>query len=263
MNAILEQLRQGVVGYIPRLAAACLVLIIGWWVVRILHHLFEKSLGNRIRDESLRRYMMSAGAIVLKVLLLFMVASAAGVETTSFLTLLGAAGLAIGLALQGSLANIAGGVLILMFKPFRVGEFIETQATQGTVTDIQMFHTVLRTADNKMIVLPNGPLAGGTIINHTREPLRRVDCSVIIPHSKNALAFIEKMERILMMQPHVLSTPPSSLTMSKITEAGTTVDMRVWTQTSHTEQVASTIYRNAYTVLSQPDNQQEIIQQHD
>lgn len=250
MNNILLQYEQGIIGYLPKLAVAIIILIIGWWSVKILLHLFERSIGKRIRDESLRRYFFSASSVLLRVLLLFIVASTAGVETTSFLTILGAAGLAIGLALQGSLANIAGGVLILVFKPFRVGEYIETVTAAGLVIDIQMFHTVLRTSDNKIIVLPNGPLAGGNISNYTREPMRRVDYTFTITHSHNAEHIISLIKHDLMNDKRINEDKVPYCSVGKISDTNIAIDIRVWTDTQNTDAVSSALYQSAYNAVN-------------
>lgn len=250
MNNILLQFEQGIMGYLPKLAMAIIILIVGWWTVKILLHIFERSIGKRIRDESLRRYFFSASSILLRVLLLFIVASTAGVETASFITILGAAGLAIGLALQGSLANIAGGVLILVFKPFRVGEYIETIQTAGLVVDIQMFHTVLRTSDNRIIVLPNGPLAGGNITNYTREPIRRVDYTFTITHTHNAEHIIRLIKHDLMNDKRINEDKPAYCSVGKISDTNISIDIRVWTETQNTDAVLSALYQSVYNAIN-------------
>ena len=249
MNGILQQIERGFIGYLPKLAAAIVIFILGWWFVKIVLRVFDKSIGKRIKDESLRRYFFSALSILLRVLLLFIAASTAGVETASFLTILGAAGLAIGLALQGSLANIAGGVLILVFKPFKVGEYIETINASGIVIDIQMFHTVLRTGDNKIIVLPNGPLAGGNISNHTREPIRRVDCSVVIPHSENAEHIMRLIKHDLVNDNRIKTDKAPDCYISKITDTAVTIEVKAWTDTNNTDAVSASIYQSAYSAI--------------
>lgn len=130
-------------------------------------------------------FISSLVSIVLRILLLISVASMIGVETTSFIAMIGAAGLAIGLALQGSLANFAGGVLIMLFRPFRAGDWIEGQGVSGSVDSIQIFHTTLKTADNKVVIVPNGALSNGHITNYSREPRRRADINIGIDYSSD------------------------------------------------------------------------------
>ena len=126
-------------------------------------------------EQTLQRFLLSLSNTMLKALLIISVASMVGIETTSFIAILGAAGLAVGLALQGSLSNFAGGVLILLFKPFKAGDFIEAQGEAGVVEEIQIFTTMLKTGDNKTVIIPNGPLANGNITNYSTKDTRRVD----------------------------------------------------------------------------------------
>ncbi|MNH02347.1 Small-conductance mechanosensitive channel [compost metagenome] len=168
---------------------------------------------------------------MLKVLLLVSVASMIGIETTSFVAAIGAAGLAIGLALQGSLANFAGGVLILMFRPFRIGDWIEAQGVAGTVDSIQIFHTVLRTGDNKTVIMPNGSLSNGIITNTNRQPTRKVVFDVGVDYE----ADLQKARNVLLelaKDPRVLQDPAPQAVVSTLGDSSITVSLRLWTKTS-------------------------------
>ena len=173
-------------------------------------------------------FLNSAAGVILKVLLFISVASMLGVATTSFVALIGAAGLAIGLALQGNLANVAGGLLILIFKPFRVGEYIEAHSVSGTVTDIEIFHTVVRTMDNKLVVIPNGILSNGIITNYTREPERAIEWIISIDyaddlaHAKRVLAAIAESE------PQVLRVPAPLIVVTALADSAVQLLMRAW-----------------------------------
>ena len=145
----------------------------------------DRTLESRGTEVTLQRFFHSLADIGLKALLLISVASMVGIATTSFIAVLGAAGLAIGLALQGSLANFAGGVLLLVFRPYKVGEFVEIQGHAGTVKEIQIFNTILTTTDNKTIFVPNGPVANNSIVNYSTEPTRRVDMTFGISYQDN------------------------------------------------------------------------------
>ena len=151
--------------YLPRLVLAVVTLIIGLWIIKLLVMALSRSMARSKTDESLQRFITSLARIALKVMLLLSFASTIGIQMISFVAVLGAAGLAVGLALQGSLANFAGGVLILLFKPFKIGDFVEAQGHTGTVNEIQIFNTVLKTPDNKTIIIPNGSLSNGSITN--------------------------------------------------------------------------------------------------
>lgn len=158
-----------VVNYMPKVAGAILIWVIGNWVINRITRIFAKAMEVKDLDISLRGFLKSLISVTLKVLLLFSIAGMLGLETTSFVTILGAAGLAVGLALQGSLSNFAGGVLILIFKPFKVGDTIDAQGKIGKVQEIQIFNTIMLTIDNKAVIVPNGPLSNGTIVNISRE----------------------------------------------------------------------------------------------
>jgi small conductance mechanosensitive channel len=160
--------------YGPKFILAIVVLIVGWWLIGRISNMAEKSMTKVKFEVGLTHFLVSFISVILKVLLLISVASMIGIETTSFIAMLGAAGLAVGMALQGSLANFAGGVLILFFKPFKVGDVIEAQGYMGTVVEIQIFVTVLLTYDNEKIIIPNGTLSNGCVKNKFSEPLHRV-----------------------------------------------------------------------------------------
>ncbi len=174
-----------VLEYSGKLTLALITMLIGWWLISKLINSVGRLLNLRQVDRALSSFICSLVGIVLKVLLLVSVASMVGVETTSFIAVIGAAGLAIGLALQGSLANFAGGVLIMFFRPFRAGDWIEAQGVSGSVDSIQIFHTTLKTADNKVVIVPNGSLSNGHITNYSRESTRRVDINLGIDYSSD------------------------------------------------------------------------------
>ena len=161
--------------YTPKLLLAIVVLLVGLWLINRIVKLMSAGMQRSDTEPTLAKFLTSLVSIGLRALLLISVASMIGIETTSFIAILGAAGLAVGLALQGSLANFAGGVLVLMFKPFKVGDYIEAQDVAGTVEQIQIFNTVLKTGDNKVVIVPNGSISNGIITNYSREATRRVD----------------------------------------------------------------------------------------
>lgn len=169
-----EKLIEMAIAYAPKVVGALLVLIIGFWIVRLLAKLVRKSLENRNVDPSLTPFIVSLTSIGLKILVLLSAASMFGVEVTSFVAIFGALAFAIGMALQGNLSHMAAGVLILFFKPFRVGDFIVTQGYSGTVKEIQIFTTILTTLDNRIIIIPNGAITSGPIENLTMNPTRKV-----------------------------------------------------------------------------------------
>jgi len=220
-----------VLQYGSKVLLALITLLIGWWLINTLTARVGALLRRRQVDPTLHGFIGSLAGIVFKVLLLVSVASMIGVETTSFIAVIGAAGLAIGLALQGSLANFAGGVLILLFRPFRVGEWIEAQGVSGTVHSIQIFHTVLKTGDNKTVVVPNGSLSNGHITNFSREPRRRAEISVGIDYSSD----IKLARRILLEiaeDSRVLRDPEPVVVVTALGDNAVTLVLRVWAATA-------------------------------
>ncbi len=177
-----------------KILGALVVLILGLWIIKGLNRSIAKLLGKKQIDPSLQPFLKSLISAILKVLLVITVMSMLGIEMTSFVAILGAAGLAVGLALSGTLQNFAGGVMILILRPIRVGDFIEAQGFTGTVKEIQIFHTVLNTLDNKRVIIPNHGLSTDSIINYSIEPHRRVDFSFGISYSDD----VEKAKSIIM-----------------------------------------------------------------
>ncbi len=219
-----------VLQYGAQVTLALLTFLFGWWLINTLTAKVSGLLQRRKVDPTLHGFIGSLAGIILKVLLLVSVASMIGVETTSFIAVIGAAGLAIGLALQGSLANFAGGVLILLFRPIRVGEWIEAQGVAGTVDSIQIFHTVLKSADNKTIVVPNGALSNGHITNYSREPRRRADINVGIDYG----ADIKLARQILLeiaQDERVLRDPEPVVFVTGLGDSSVNLSLRVWVAT--------------------------------
>ncbi|MEN5303723.1 MULTISPECIES: mechanosensitive ion channel family protein [unclassified Pseudomonas] len=238
LNAEVDQLvRQSqtwvplIMEYGSRFLLALLTLAVGWWIINKVSARLGKLVGLRNADLALQGFISTLSNIVLKVLLFVSVASMIGIETTSFVAAIGAAGLAIGLALQGSLANFAGGVLILMFRPFRIGDWIEAQGVSGTVDSIQIFHTVLRTGDNKTVIMPNGALSNGIITNTNRQPTRKVVFDVGVDYE----ADLQKARQVLLelaQDPRVLADPAPQAVVSTLGDSSITVSLRLWTKTS-------------------------------
>lgn len=175
LNSYFDNTVHNLIDYVPRVISSVIVLIVGLWVINWLARIAEKAMEARHLEVSLRTFLRSLLSIGLKIILIVTVAGMIGIGTASFVTILGAAGLAVGLALQGSLSNFAGGVLILIFKPFKVGDNIEAGGQSGEVLEIQIFNTILLTGEHKTVILPNGPLSNGTIVNTTRHGDLRIE----------------------------------------------------------------------------------------
>ncbi len=202
-SILIQEWGQQIIDYLPKLAGTLALLVIGWVLINILLRWVSGLMKKRKVDKSLRPFIRTLMKWVLRVLLLISVASTLGIHMTSFVAIIGAAGLALGLALQGSLSNFAGGVLILLFKPFEVDEYIDAQEVSGTVTEIRVFHTTLLTPDNIYITIPNGELSNHVIKNYSRMPTRRHDLTFGIGYDddidkarKSLMALINKDKRI-------------------------------------------------------------------
>ncbi|MEB2648138.1 mechanosensitive ion channel [Pseudomonas sp. C 49-2] len=217
--------------YGSRFLLALVTLVIGWWLINVLTHRVGRLLALRNADMALQHFITRLANVALKIMLVVNVASMIGVATTSFIAAIGAATLAIGMALQGSLANFAGGVLILLFRPFRIGDWIEAQGTSGTVDSIQIFHTVLRTGDNKTVIVPNGILSNGLITNTNRQPTRKVVFDVGVDYE----ADLQKAREVLLelaKDPRVLADPAAVAVVSTLGDSSITVSLRCWTKTA-------------------------------
>lgn len=226
-----DQLLPLLVNYGSQLLLALVTLLVGWWLIGRVTRAVQALMQRRSVDPTLHGFISTLVNIGLKALLLISVAGMVGIETTSFIALIGAAGLAVGLALQGSLANFAGGILILVLRPFRVDEYIQAQGVEGTVDNIQIFHTVLKTADNKTVIVPNGTLSNGNIINFSRQPTRRVSIDLRISYGDN----VKHARKVLLQLAHadsrVLKDPPPAVWLAALGESSVDLSLRVWTKT--------------------------------
>jgi small conductance mechanosensitive channel len=212
--------------YTPRVIAALLVLLIGLWLIKRIAALSEKAMVKRELEISLRTFLRSLLSIGLKIVLVITVAGMIGIGTASFVTILGAAGLAIGLALQGSLSNFAGGVLILIFKPFKVGDSIEAGGQIGEVIEIQIFNTILLTGDHKTVILPNGPISNSTIINNTRHGDIRLDIPIILSNTNNVEQVKAVIQDIVNSNPKVLTLPKPIILLGAVANGAITFNVR-------------------------------------
>lgn len=215
-----------VMGYLPSVVLAILTLIVGLWIVKLIQKGIAKALKHRGVDETLAPFLMSLSGWLLKAVVVISVASIVGVQTTSFVAVLGAAGLAVGLALQGSLSNFAGGVLILIFRPYEVGHLIDAQGHIGVVKEIQIFTTTLVNAQNRRIIIPNGALSNGSIVNYTVEGTARVDVPIGIEYG----ADIEKARRVLLdllaKDERVLEDPKATVVVTELADSSVNLSVR-------------------------------------
>ena len=214
--------------YSPKLLLAIIVLFVGLWIVKRLVRLVAKTMERSNAEPTLAKFLSSMVSIGLKALLLISVASMIGIETTSFIAILGAAGLAIGLALQGTLANFAGGVLVLLFRPYKIGDFIEAQGITGTVAEIQIFNTVIKTSDNKRIIVPNGVISNGIITNFSAESTRRVDFVFSIGYGDDIGKAKALIRRLIEADKRAMADPEPLVVVSELAASSVNFTVRVW-----------------------------------
>lgn len=232
LSIYVERLTSLAVLYLPRLAGALLLLVVGWWVIGWASRLVAVAVAHF--DVSLRSFLSSLFSIALKVLLLVSAAGMAGFETTSFVAILGAAGLAVGLALQGTLANFAGGVLILIFKPFTVGDVIESQGKSGTVQAIQIFNTLLLTPQGDTVILPNGSTSNGVIVNKAHPQRALVEIQLELDSTTNLDALRQQALPLLAHDEQVLPEPAPQVALASLKPGATMqVAFRTYTLPGH------------------------------
>ncbi len=220
--------------YVPKIAGAIIVWIIGSWVIkRIVNFARKRFQASESIDETLAPFFTNMLGTCLKLLLALSTIGILGVETTSFAAIIAAAGLAIGMALQGSLGNFAGGVLLLIFRPFSVGDYIKAQDQEGVVERIQLFVTVLRTLDNRIIYLPNGPLAGGAMENLTEADIRRVDMTFGIGYDDDIDQARSAFKEVLSNIPEVLQSPAPDIIVTELADSSVNFSVRPWCKPEH------------------------------
>jgi len=219
-----------VVEYTPKLLGALAVLVAGWILIGWIMKVLRQFLAKKNLDPTLQKFLVDLANWSLKILLIVSVISQLGIATTSFAAIIGAAGLAIGLALQGSLSNFAGGVLIMIFKPFKVGDLIEAQGVLGTVKEIQIFTTKLVSPENKLIIIPNGILSNGNIINYSAEGKIRVDLVIGVSYDSDIKQVKELLMRVVRSHPKVLQDPPPTVAVLELAESSVNFAVRPWTK---------------------------------
>lgn len=214
--------------YGPRIVMGLIFLVIGWWIINLIVRGLGHLMKIRDVDPTLRPFLRSVTSISLKMLLILSASSMMGIETTSFMAALGAAGLAVGLALQGSLSNFAGGVLILLFKPFRVGDFIEARGHEGTVKEIQILYTLLVTVDNKKVIIPNGNLSNNDVVNFSANDNRRIDLKIGISANSDLLKAKEVLLIASQADHRILKDPVPSIGVDGLVDNAVIFNCFVW-----------------------------------
>ncbi|WP_299216328.1 mechanosensitive ion channel domain-containing protein [uncultured Aquimarina sp.] len=223
-----EQFVTWVWDFVPGVVSAIVIFFVGIWIINLFSRGLRKFFQKKDYDETLEKFLYDLISIGLKVLLLILVITQLGVQSSSLVAVLGAAGLAVGLALQGSLSNFAGGVLILFFKPFKIGDFIEAQGVSGTVKEISIFKTKLNTFGNQLAIIPNGKLSNENIINYSAEPIRRNNVEIGVSYTSNIKEAKDILLDLINSQEGVIQDTPPEVVVSKLGESAVTLSLRYW-----------------------------------
>ena len=216
----------------PKLIAAIIVLIVGLWLLKVIIKALDKTMNKKEVDPSLRSFIISLSGILLKIMLVISVLGMLGIQMTSFIAILGAAGLAVGMALTGTLQNFAGGVMILLFKPFKVGDVIDAQGYLGSVAEIQIFNTILKTPDNKTIIIPNAGLSNSSMVNYSTEEKRRVDWTFGIGYGDDVDKAKEVMKKLCDDDERILKEPEVFIAVSELADSSVNFVVRAWVNAS-------------------------------
>jgi small conductance mechanosensitive channel len=230
LNAVLFSL-------ITNIVIALIITIAGFWLTGVLTRFITKMLKKSETDAGLVSFLGSFLSMALKIMVVVSAITQLGIPMTSFLTLIGAAGIAVGMAISGTLSNFSGGIMILVLKPFKLGDEIKALGEQGTVSEIQIFNTFLTTPDNKVVIFPNGPLANGNIVNFTKEKTRRVEWTFLLSHDASFEVVKETITRFLSEDKRIQTKTPVVIGLDQITEQGMHIKVRAWVKTADFTQV--------------------------
>lgn len=232
------------------LLIAVLILFIGFWLAGIFSKIMKKAMQKSNVDPGLVSFIGSFVALGSKIMVVITAITQLGIQMTSFITVLGAAGIAIGMAFSGTLSNFAGGIMILVLKPFKVGDTINAQGQQGTVKEIQIFNTYIHSADNKVIILPNGPVANGSIVNITREERRRIDISFPLAYGTDINLAFKTIEKVLNSEDRILKTPSFVIALNELNDSGLNIVVKAWADHADFNQILFKINKEIYQELT-------------
>lgn len=231
LEQILARSQELIAIYGLNVVAAVLILLIGRWVAQIVRKLIHNVMARTNVDSTLISFVASLSYVAMMAFVILAALGKLGIQTTSFIAVLGAAGLAVGLALQGSLSNFAAGVLMIVFKPFKVGDFIEAGGASGIVQKIEIFSTILKSLDNKTIIIPNSKVGGGNIVNYTAETTRLVDIQLAFNYRDDIVRIEGLLREILESDERILKTPAPAVVVAKFTETSVEIAVRPWVKT--------------------------------
>ena len=227
---IIQLLTDWCIAFGGKILKVIIVWIVGRWLTKRLTSLAKILMEKRKTNATVQSFLISLIDVVLLILLIVMIIGIFGIDTSSFIALFASAGVAIGMALSGTLQNFAGGVMILLFRPYKVGDYIEAQGQSGTVKEIQIFNTMLKTPDNKIILVPNGPMSTGIINNYSREELRRIDFTFSISYGDDYDKAKAVIEELIAADKRILKTPEPFIALSSLGKSSIDIVVRVWAQ---------------------------------
>jgi len=231
IEKLLERLPEIVTTYGVKIFLAIAVFIIGKWLARSLANLLAKGMSAKRVDPTVTGFTSNIAYYALFTMVVIAALGQLGIQTASFVAIIGAAGLAVGFALQGSLANFASGVLLILFRPFKIGDFVEAGGTAGSVNNISIFSTVLKTPDNKTIIVANSSVMGGNIVNYSTEPERRVDLTVGVSYNANLDTVRSELESIVVAEKRILAERGITIAVSELADSSVNFVFRVWAKT--------------------------------
>jgi small conductance mechanosensitive channel len=228
-----EEIKQAVSGFtvdvLIKIVQVLLIWFVGRWIIKRIVNVIKRVMDKKLVNDSVKSFVTSLIDVVVMILLIIMIISVLGVDTSSFIAIFASAGVAIGMALSGTLQSFAGGVMILLFRPFKVGDYIEAQGMAGTVKEIQIFNTVITTPDNKVIMLPNGPVSTGIINNYSREPKRRLDMTFSISYGNDFEKAKTVLQRIIAEDARILNDPAEPfIVLGEMGASSIDIIVRVW-----------------------------------
>ncbi|MBO5380870.1 MAG: mechanosensitive ion channel [Bacteroides sp.] len=247
---LIQQLTDWGISTGKQIISAIIIFLIGRLLISIVNKLVAKLLARRHVDAGVQTFVKSFVNIMLTILLIVAIISKLGIDTTSFAALLASAGVAIGMALSGNLQNFAGGLIILLLRPFKVGDFIECQGVSGTVKEIQIFHTILTSPDNKVIYVPNGSLSSGTVINYSREATRRVDWTFCVEYGEDYEKVENVINKLIAADERILDTPAPFVNLIALANSSVNVVVRVWVKSENYWDVFFQMNKSVYATFN-------------
>lgn len=232
LNTIIPKLQEWATFYGIKIIAAVIIFVVGRWIAKLLRNILEKMMRKGKVDETLISFISHLTYILLLVIIVIAALNQLGIQTTSFIAIIGAAGLAVGLALQGSLANFAAGVLMIIFRPFKVGDYVEAGGTAGTINEINIFTTVLTSPDNRVIIVPNAKITGDNIVNYSAKDKRRLDLVFGVDYGDNLQRVKNVLNDVLAGESRVLKDPAPMVGVLELADSSVNFAVRPWVQTS-------------------------------